>query len=410
MNKTRRCLAVTSNGKQCKRLAIGDKPYCSLHIKISPYVSLNRRKLSRKDIFELIKKNGGSNGLDLSFTDLSDLKLGSSVEKMPPFDGAVFGKYGDILSGIIAERIIFVRNSFKKAKLIYANLRGTNFFMADLSQADLRFVDFTDSTLAYTNLSGANLFGTKLIDANMRYTNLHGADLYRTVLSGRTELTKENIGEYILQEDEREYTQFIQENFLADSNNPIEFHLEDRFLKAARIHENLRVHFDSNGNTTDANWAFLKERRMKKKWHGKQSMLFLQQRNWRKSIESRLKWLSDWFVELLCDYGESVRRVVAWLLALIFIIGPVSLFLSGGLVWNGSNVGTYYSLKDGLSKFLYSYFQDLLYMLDTITTANFSELNPTNDITRLISGLMASIGIFLLGLLGFVAGNRIRHS
>jgi predicted PurR-regulated permease PerM len=149
---------------------------------------------------------------------------------------------------------------------------------------------------------------------------------------------------------------------------------------------------------------------MKKKWHGTECLMFFQEKKWRKSIGAFLQWLSDWIVELLCDYGESIWRVLGWLLILVFIIGPLSLILAGGLVWNGSNTTTYFALKNELTRFLYSYFQYLLYMLDTITTANFSEMHPINDVTRLLSGIMASIGIFLLGLLGFVAGNRIRNS
>jgi uncharacterized protein YjbI with pentapeptide repeats len=158
-----RCLAIVSGGRQCKRNAVGNTPYCSIHLKSSPYVPISRRKLSRKEISQLIIRNGGSNGLDLTYTDLSDLKLGAVADKMVPFDGVVFGKYGDILSGVIGERTIFVRNSFRGAKFIGARLREANFFLADLSGADLRFADLTDARLGYANLSGANLFDTKLI-------------------------------------------------------------------------------------------------------------------------------------------------------------------------------------------------------------------------------------------------------
>jgi len=405
------CLAIAANGRQCKRVAIEGSPYCSTHLKISPYVAIKRRKLSRKEIAQLIKINGGSQDLDLSYTDLSDLKLGSSIEKMLPFDGVVFGKYGDILSGVIAERTIFVRNSFRGAKFIGARLRETNFFLSDLSGADLRFSDLTDARLGYANLSGANLFDTKLINTNLRDVNLHGADLYRVVLEGRTELVKESIGETLLQEDEKAYREFIERNVLTDSNNPIEHHLKDRFFKAYRIYENLRVHFDSNGNTSDANWAYLKERRMKKKWHGAQRLLYFQEKKWGKSITAFFQWLSDWIVELLCDYGESVWRVVFWMAALVFLIGPLLLSMFGGLTWdelNLSNVILFRTYKDAL--FIHVYLQYILYMIDVLTTSNFSVLYPANDVIRFISGLFSLISIFLAGLLGFVAGNRIRNS
>jgi hypothetical protein len=48
--------------------------------------------------------------------------------------------------------------------------------------------------------------------------------------------------------------------------------------------------------------------------------------------------------------------------------------------------------------------------MDTFATADFAELGPINDVVRLVSGFMAIVGIFLAGLLSFVACNRIRRS
>ncbi len=374
-------------------------------------MAIKRRKLSRKDIAQLVKKNGGSQGLDLSYTDISDLKLGSSVEKTLTLDGVIFGKYGDVLSGVIAERTLFVRNSFRGAKFIGARLREANFFLSDLSEADLRLSDLTDARLGYANLSGANLFGTKLINTNLRNVNLHGSDLYQAVLDGRTELMKENIGESILQENEKAYREFIERNILVNSNNPIEDHLRDRFFKAYRIFENLRVHFAANGNTSDANWAFLKERRMKKKWHGAQRLIFFREKKWGKAIGACFQWLSDWIVELLCDYGESIWRVVFWMAALVFLIGPLLISMFGGLNWDELNL-TNVTLFDIYKNvpFMHVYLQYLLYMIDVLTTSSFSVLNPSNDVIRFISGVLSLVSIFLAGLLGFVAGNRIRNS
>jgi hypothetical protein len=64
----------------------------------------------------------------------------------------------------------------------------------------------------------------------------------------------------------------------------------------------------------------------------------------------------------------------------------------------------------GLQQQRYVYTQLLLYTLDAFTTANFAVLQPANEVARLLSGLFAIVGIFLTGLLGFVAGNRIRRS
>ena len=107
---------------------------------------------------------------------------------------------------------------------------------------------------------------------------------------------------------------------------------------------------------------------------------------------------------------EKVLLVIMWMALLLFVIGPGPITLLGGLDWVGSNRDIYWRLPTVFQKSIYAYVQYLLYTLDSLTTANFSELKPRTDAIRLVSGALAMVGIFLVGLLGFVAGNRIRNS
>jgi hypothetical protein len=129
------------------------------------------------------------------------------------------------------------------------------------------------------------------------------------------------------------------------------------------------------------------------------------------TLEYRLStWIGAWLAELLCDYGESIGRIVVWMFVLIAIAGPAAFPVLGGLAWTPANWQAYSGLPTASAKAWYAYRQYLLYGLDVFTTASFSGLAPRTDAARVVSGFMAIIGIFLVGLLGFVAGNRIRHS
>ena len=120
-------------------------------------------------------------------------------------------------------------------------------------------------------------------------------------------------------------------------------------------------------------------------------------------------WLNNWFVEILCDYGESVWRIISWMAAMLFLLGPLLVFLCGGI--DLPNTAKMIGVELPFwKKWIYYYLQYLLYMIDTFTTADFSQAHPRNDTVRLVSGLMSIIAIFLAGLLGFVAGNRIRNA
>ena len=122
------------------------------------------------------------------------------------------------------------------------------------------------------------------------------------------------------------------------------------------------------------------------------------------------KWILDWIVELLCDYGENVRRVMVSMAGLL-LVGTLLLFWLGGLGWpEGSRALDTYRNLPPFWQCLHMLLHSLIYMLDTFTTANVSELQPLNGLVQVCSGLMAIVGIFLAGLLGFVAANRIRRS
>ena len=132
-------------------------------------------------------------------------------------------------------------------------------------------------------------------------------------------------------------------------------------------------------------------------------------RQWGPAVRKTWKVGWDLVVEYLCDYGESVGRVLFWMALLLFIAGPFTFGLPGLLAWPAENRGAFLNLPSPW-RYAYAYLQQFLYVLDAFTTASFAELQPTTALTRVLSGLTALIGVFLTGLLGFVAGNRIRRS
>ena len=136
----------------------------------------------------------------------------------------------------------------------------------------------------------------------------------------------------------------------------------------------------------------------------------LSNRKWREASASYFKFYSDILVEWLCDYGQSVWRVAGWMAALLFIIGPFLLSGLGGIVWSENLYRQYSALPSAWHRLWFWYYHYFLYSFNVLTTANFSDLRPINDAVKLASGLLAIVGVVLAGLLGFIAGNRIRRS
>ena len=81
-------------------------------------------------------------------------------------------KSGADLSGADLSYINLIRADLSGAKLCGADLSYTNLIRADLIRADLGYANLSDADLSYANLSDANLSGVNLSDANLSYANL----------------------------------------------------------------------------------------------------------------------------------------------------------------------------------------------------------------------------------------------
>jgi uncharacterized protein YjbI with pentapeptide repeats len=271
----------------------------------------------------------------------------------------------------------------REANLERASLEGARMQDADLVRATLRGATLHDTNLEGAHLQGADLRGLNLTGIN----NLAGAWMFRAQLD-KTNLTKEQLGGAIGEERGRWYGQG-KEAYLG-----------------------LKSNFESIGRYDDASWAYVRERTMEKMTHHPRLARQYYQEleglahdaNWRVPgwwwfyLRHTAKWASDWVVEVVCGYGESVVNVLRTLL----------------LLWFGAAV--YYRLAwgvigaDGAS--VNSFWDYLTYSLGGLTTTGYDHLRPRLDVgcVPVVTAVEALFGIFLTGLLGFVAANRIRRS
>lgn len=363
-------------------------------------------------------------GADLSKMDLRCIKLlhcdltgvGLNDTKL---DGAfLFGcDISEVDSWVASFRCVSFRQCYVvNSRFVHGHFEGASFAHSNLENTKLinsyhdRDTWFYKTRLHRTNLQEAHLEKVDLKEAR----TLYGVKLYKARLEG-TEL---------------DYNLF---------EGRIGEELDREFLQAARAYAAIKANLKAAGRYGQAACAYVKQRQMKRAanapWNARRlygaselgdeyeysaerdemvrtelGARWWNPRTWKFCLRHSLKWLADSAVELLCSYGEGVGRVLLWMSAILLFAGPAFFSLLGGLEWTGDNVQVYQGLSSRLVRHLYAYFQYVLYTTDTFTTANFAQLEPANDLVRLASGLMAILGIFLAGLLGFVAGNRIRYS
>ncbi len=285
--------------------------------------------------------------------------------------------------------------NFNKAAAERADFRRSRLDESSLAGADMAAADFTGASLRQADLTGARLRGATLRDAVMDGANLAGADLTGAVLPNVSlsacMLTHARFAGAWLERTRMRSSQLggqVGEEVAGDLEGAIESYivLEQNFL--------------SLGSKEDASWAYRRRRRVGRRLHGRESAAAFGKRKWATAGLSAAQWLGDSVAEWLCDYGESVGRVVRAFFAIL--IGFALLY------WLTGSLGP----REGFmvirhSSAVVSY---LLFSLDSMTKGGTSEvaLRPSGELGLLLSSLQTVVGTILLGLFGFVLGARIR--
>jgi uncharacterized protein YjbI with pentapeptide repeats len=331
------------------------------------------------------------------------------------------------------------RANLGSAFLEDANLQGAILWQANLQEANPSKANLQEANLGGANLQGAflskaNLQGAILGDANLRETDLYGAKLQGAYL-GNSHLEKVDFFVAQSLEGAYFYNAFLDDTRLKRDQlgEEIGEEKDERYGRAKEAYLALKNNFAEIGRYDDAAWAYRKERQMEKAtkapWRarGKRHygdllpfpakvrrfweelrelgiqppVAYLSLPRWSPLVwwfwfKYTLKWLADWFVELLCGYGESLWRVLAWML--LVILGFAAYYqVSHAVVTSSPGAAT-------------SLWDHLIFSLGAFTTLQPARLQAARPGIELLTTIQAIIGISLAGLLGFVAGNRIRRS
>ncbi|MBV8593791.1 MAG: hypothetical protein JOZ27_05790 [Caulobacteraceae bacterium] len=222
------------------------------------------------------------------------------------------------------------------------------------------------------------LAGTQLQELDLSSCDVSGASWAGAALN-RTRLDLAQLGGAVGEEGQRNYQ------------------------GAANAYLALERNFVSLGDAQAGSLMYRRRRRMEKRAALEAAGRAASDRRWGAATAQLARYLGDQVVEWMCDYGESVPRVVAAVLlaylgfAMLYgaIDGVERLPLSG----RGPGVITH----DPRDLAVFS----LMAMSNNATAS--AILRPAREVITVLAPLQTLIGIFLTGLLGFVAGNRIRR-
>lgn len=112
---------------------------------------------------------------------------------------------------------------------------------------------------------------------------------------------------------------------------------------------------------------------------------------------------SDQLVEWLCDYGESVPRILLSMLA-VYVLFTALYGVTGGVLRVTRTPG------GEVTRVTRRPLDLAVYSLSAMTSSDTpSGYEPRDNLIILMGGAQALLGVGLTGLLGFVAGNLVRR-
>lgn len=384
--------------------------------------NLTRCKLRGLDLGEADLRGAVLRSSDLRRARLEAARLGEADLAGADLRSARLGKAD--LGGALLEdadlraaslRFASLRGAALDAAVLYrADLWGADLRKADLSRADLRRANLTEA-----DLQGADLTGALLGGAALDRTNLRGAILRRAGLRG-ARLKRVNLSRAVLTDADLQGVSLAGCDLTHVSlggawldktrlgidqlGGQLGEELAGNYAEAAKGYLALELNFEGLGNADAASWAYRRRRRMQKqaRLHEGRS-LWKAGARWR-AVRAFGRSAADQITEWMCDYGESVPRVLASLLAVHL------LFM---LVYGATgSVVRVEGAADGAVRVATTDWKDLAtFSLLAMTTSGAPAvgLQPANQLVHLLTGVQALIGISLTGLLGFVLGNRIRR-
>ncbi len=329
-------------------------------------------------------------GIDLREKDMSGCD----------FTGAIFG-IGQDLSKSILENCIFgpprehLRSvNLVRVKLVDSVLRGAklkNVFLVDcnLQDADLTNVDLSESDCTRTDFSNVKMFGVDLSN-----TNLFQAQFDKTNIS----LQKRPI----LQSNSMAWNKWCKEHNYAGSTD------SDRLAQAIAIYLKLKLNFRSIGAYSEASWAYVQERRMRRSQHN----LLIAPQCFEYEYPSQgvarvafyvwhsLAWVVDAFIDLTTGYGESLLRTAITLFLFLAVVFPALYATTGGVTLTATGTGTMMSTE---------YIHLLLFSMGNLFQG-YSGIGAATEIGKQIQISQQFFGVMMIGLLGFVLGKKINQS
>ncbi len=337
-------------------------------------------------------------GADFAAVAASEAKFQDAMLEDARFNGAVL-RFADF-EGALLDNAEFSGTDlwgarFGRAEAANASFRGARAAEANFEAADLNGADFEGADLKKANFHGAKLRGANLRGATLTGANLESCDLTDAILP-RVNLSVCNLRHIRIAGAWLETTRMGFEQLGGMVGEQAAGHWED----ARQAYLTLERNFRSLGVPEAASLSYRAARRMGRREARRLALAALRERRWHEALPEAVRFTADAFAEWLCDYGESLPRVGrAYLVALVAFAAFYG--VTGSLLHGeGARARPDRSIIDLLG-----------FSFLNMATSNTPDIGmrPASHFVYFVTSLQYIVGVVMIGLFGYVLGNRIRR-
>ena len=362
--------------------------------------SLGKADLRRARLDEVDLRDADLEGVDLRRASLASVNFRGAMLEEANLQGAGL-RFAQLQESVL-----------EGANLIKADLWGADLTEAQAQTADFRQATLKESDLSGADLAGANFRGAILGKAAFNRAKLRGADFRKAGIAGADfsdadlrdarlqglDLTGCLLARIRLNGAWLDKTRFGQSQI----GDAVGEELASEHDEARKAYLTLERLFQDMGDPDAASWAYRRKRRMQKLDALVRARTEWSKGNRRIAISSFTSFATDQVVEWVCDYGESITRILITMLV-AYVIFTLIYGLTGGVVRvDTPTPGVSTPVRDPVDLAIYSFL--------AMTAGNPpSGLEPSSSSIRLLNSVQTLIGVVLTGLLGFVMGNLVRR-
>lgn len=287
--------------------------------------------------------------------------------------------------------------SFRYCTIKLCWFRSTNLSWIDFAYSDIIMSTFENSNIDFCDFHRVR-FGEDVIFWSSTISNSKFTMAYFNI--GPT-LRKGNIANgKIVQEDINAYREFLKgmtkllNKKFSNNRSLISDHFYEpkntnliRYREAEEFYKTMNGLWSSMGFHSEANWAYVKGKRMERKKLIAESWMS------HTPFKTRIKNITDVIFNYITDvffgYGESMIKILLTYIGIIIIFAWI-----------------YYSSGDVS---LSSYFEAIGISFNNMLAMSSDKLYNVSPLIDFLNLLQTGVGILITGIFGFMLGNKIRN-